>query len=130
MLPYILAGAGLLQGLSDAKEAKKAKQAEAKRDAEMIRWSPWSGISPEGFAKQSYVTPSATSAGLAGAASMGMTGLNIQNAMAEQRYKDAIAAHYSKLDESELPEEIRRKDYSVTPGRFSIMDKKLNFGEA
>lgn len=95
MLPLILAGAGLLQGLEDAKEAKKEKQAEAVRDAAMIRFSPWSGISADKFAGKNYATPSATTGAIAGAASLGQTGLNIQNSMQDQAFKKALAKYYA-----------------------------------
>lgn len=94
MLPLILAGAGLLQGMEDSKEAKKAKQAEALRDAAMIRFSPWSGISPDKFAGNNYRTPSATTGGLAGAASFGQTGVNIENSIQDQAFKKQLAEYY------------------------------------
>lgn len=95
MLPLILAGAGLLQGMEDSKEAKKEKQAEAIRDAAMIRYSPWSGIGADKFAGNSYRTPSATTSGLAGATSFGQTGLNIENSLQDKDFKKKLAAYYA-----------------------------------
>jgi len=95
MLPLLLAGAGLLQGMEDSKEQKKDKQAQAIRDAAMIRYSPWSGISADKFAGNNYATPSATSSGLAGAAALGKTGLNFENAMADQDLAKQMAKYYT-----------------------------------
>jgi hypothetical protein len=94
MLPAILGGIGLVQGITDAKDAKKQKQAEAARDAEMIRWSPWSGISGDKFAGNSYLSPSETSGGLAGAASFAQTGMNMENAFEDSKKRKQLADYY------------------------------------
>jgi hypothetical protein len=96
MLPLILAAAGAIKGDEDAQEAARQKQAEAIRDAAMIRYSPWSGIDANKFAGKSYATPSATSQGLAGALSGYQGGADIKNSQADQAYRKQVADYYTQ----------------------------------
>ena len=87
---------GLIQGSEENKSQQAQKQSQALRDAAMIRYSPWSKIDPNKFADNTYTTPSATTAGLAGASSLGQAALNVQNGINDQAYKKQIADYYSK----------------------------------
>lgn len=93
MLPAILAGLGLVKGIGDAKQAREDKNAEALRDAAMIKWSPWSKIDANKFAGNNYTT---TSQGLAGGLAGLQAGQNIENAVADTDYRKAIAAKYKR----------------------------------
>jgi len=103
MLP-ILAGIGLgLKGLADAEREKRNKQAQAMSDSKAIQFSPWSGLNVSNLVGKDYSSQSPLSALLAGGASGAMTGMNIDNAMADSALAKEKAAYYKSRTPSSTP---------------------------
>lgn len=94
MLPLILAAIGAAKGIEDQKQASEDKYAEAKRDAAMVKWSPWSGIDPNKFAGKTYATQNADSSALAGGTSGYQLADNLKNSGADADYRKAVTDYY------------------------------------
>jgi hypothetical protein len=95
MLPLLIAGAGALKGYADAEEDKADKKAQAKSDAEAIRFSPWSGLDASKLVGKSYKAQSPLSSAMVGAMSGYQGGQGIENSMKDSAYRKQVGDYYT-----------------------------------
>lgn len=67
-----LGGLGLVQGMGQAKAQKKANERNAKISAAQMEFSPWTGMSPQGFQSQAVDVAGSALGGAAKGALSGM----------------------------------------------------------
>jgi hypothetical protein len=104
MLLPLLAGGMAVKGIFDAEKQKKQKLAQSKADATNIQFSPWSGINVSNLAGKDYSSQGALSGMMTGGLAGAQTGMNINNALADQGLSKAKANYYSKLQPPTLEE--------------------------